>query len=145
MRLILSVLLLTAGGFAHAGDSAHYGKPLPRMAALSISQAVASFDQHAGKPQRYSGRITEVCQKRGCWLVLEDDGQIARVMFGESHDLLVPKDSHGRAEVGGVLSRKNLSPEQVEHIKGDGNGLAVSPVEYRILADGVTITADDAS
>jgi len=145
MRLILPVLLLTAAGFLHAGEAAHFGKPLPDMKAVSISEAVAAFEEHAGKPQRFSGRITEVCQKRGCWMVLEDDGQMARVMFGESHDLLVPKDSHGRAEVGGVLSRRDLSPEEVEHMKADGKGLAVSPVEYRIMADSVTIQSDDSS
>ncbi|MEZ5465867.1 MAG: DUF4920 domain-containing protein [Lysobacteraceae bacterium] len=145
MRLLQSVLLLTAFGLAHAGEASHYGKPLPDMKAVSISDAVASFDEHAGKPQRFSGRITEVCQKRGCWIVLEDNGQTARVMFGESHDLLVPKDSHGYAEVGGVLSRKDLSPEEVEHMKSDGKGLDVSPVEYRIAADGVEIEAEPAS
>ena len=145
MRFLLPVLLFAAAGAVHAGETSHYGKPLPDMKAVSIAEAVAGYDTHAGKQQRYSGRITEVCQKKGCWMVLEDNGQTARVMFGEDHDLVVPMDSHGRAEVGGVLSRKDLSPEEVEHMKADGKGLAVSPVEYRILADSVTIEADDAS
>ncbi|MCB1561184.1 MAG: DUF4920 domain-containing protein [Xanthomonadales bacterium] len=142
MRLIVSAVLLTACGLADAGETTHLGKPLPEMAAVPISRAVAAFDEHAGKPQRFGGRITEVCQKKGCWIVLEDNGHTARVMFGESHDLLVPKDSHGYAEVGGVLSRHDLSPEEIEHMKADGKGLAVSPVEYRIMADGVTIERD---
>ena len=144
MRRYLPFLVLTAACLAHAGEPARYGKRLPAVAAVPVAQAVVAFDQHAGKPLRFSGRITEVCQAEGCWMVLEDDGQTARVMFAD-HAFLIPKDSSGRAEVGGVLSRKQLTPEQVEHLREDGNGLDVSPVEYRILADGVEISAEPSS
>lgn len=73
-------------------------------------------------------------------MVLEDDGQTARVMFGD-HAFQIPKDSAGRAEVHGVLSRKQLTPAQIKHLEEDSKGLPVSPVEYRILADGVVLRA----
>ena len=144
MRRYLLSLVLSAACLAHAGEPARYGKPLPAGAAVPVAQAVAAFDQHADKPLRFSGRITEVCQAEGCWMVVEDDGQTARVMFAD-HAFLIPKDSSGRAEVGGVLSRKQLTPGQVEHLREDSNGLEVSPVEYRILADGVEISAGPSS
>ncbi|MFT3754722.1 MAG: DUF4920 domain-containing protein [Pseudoxanthomonas sp.] len=142
-RLVLSVAALAVFTLAHAGEPARYGKPLPEVAAVPVSEAVAAFDQHAGKPQRYSGRITQVCQAEGCWMMLEDGGQSARVMF-KDHAFLIPKDSSGRAQVVGVLSRKDLTPEQVEHLREDAKGLAVSPLEYRILAEGVEIEAEPA-
>lgn len=143
-RILASALLIASIGLAHAGEPARYGKPLPQTAAVSISDAVAAYDAHAGKPQRYSGRITQVCQAEGCWMVLEDGGQSARVMF-KDHAFTIPKDSNGRAQVVGVLSRKQLTPEQVEHLREDAKGLAVSPVEYRILAEGAEIEAEPAS
>lgn len=143
-RILLSSLLVAAIGLAHAGGPTRYGKPLPAAKAVPVAEAVAGFDKLAGTPQRYSGRITQVCQAEGCWMVLEDNGQTARVMF-KDHAFLVPKDSSGRAEVVGVLSRKELTPEQVEHLKEDAKGLAVSPVEYRILAEGVEIESAPAS
>lgn len=139
-HILLSAVLLTFAGLAHAGEPARYGEPLPETAAIPVSEAVAAFDQHAGKSRRYSGRIANVCQAEGCWMVLEDNGQTARVMF-KDHAFLIPKDSSGRAEVVGVLSRKELTSEQVEHMREDGKGLAVSPVEYRILAEGAEIEA----
>ena len=139
-RILVSLALLFAVGLAHAGDPVRYGKALPAIAPVPVADAVAAFDQHAGKPQRFSGRIVEVCQAEGCWMVLEDNGQTARVMF-KDHAFLIPKDSSGRAQVGGVLSRKELTPEQVAHLEEDGKGLKVSPVEYRILADGLEIEA----
>ena len=140
MRTITVLALLTFAAAVQAGDARPYGKPLPEGASTPIAQAVARFDAHAGKSARFSGRIAEVCQAEGCWMMLEDNGQTARVMF-KDHAFLIPKDSSGRAQVGGVLSRKELTPEQVAHLEEDGKGLKVSPVEYRILADGLEIEA----
>lgn len=140
MRIAAALALLTLAAAAHAAGATPYGKPLPEGASTPIAQAVADFDAHAGKPARFSGRITEVCQAEGCWMVLEDNGQSARVMFAD-HAFLVPKDSAGPADVHGVLSRKQLTPEQVKHLEDDSNGLPVSPVEYRILADGAVLQA----
>ena len=114
--------------------------PLPEGASTPVSQAVDAFDAHAGKPARFSGRIAQVCQTKGCWMVLEDNGRTARVMFGD-HAFQIPKDSTGPAEVHGVLSRRQLTPEQVKHLEEDSKGLPVSPVEYRILADGLVLQA----
>ena len=143
-RILFPTVLLALTGLAHAGEPARYGAPLPATAAIPVATAVAAFDQHAGKPQRYSGRITQVCQNQGCWMMLEDNGQAARVMF-KDHAFLIPKDSSGNAQVVGVLSRKQLSDDQIQHLREDSKGLEVSPVEYRILAEGVEIEAAAAS
>lgn len=142
--LLLAVVLVVAAGAAQASTPARYGAPLPDTVAVPVAQAMAAFDQHAGKPQRYSGRIAQVCQAEGCWMVLEDNGQTARVMF-KDHAFLVPKDSSGNAQVMGVLSRKQLTDEQIQHLREDSKGLEVSPVEYRILAEGVEIEVASAS
>lgn len=123
---------------AHAGDPASYGKPMPTGETTPISQAIGDFDAHAGKSARFSGRITQVCQAKGCWMVLEDEGRSARVMFGD-HAFAIPKESSGRAEVHGVLSRKVLTPAQTKHLQEDGKGLPVASEEYRIVADGVLL------
>ena len=142
--LLFAVALVATVGAVQASTPVRYGAPLPDTAAVPVAQAVAAFDQHAGMPQRYSGRIAQVCQAEGCWMVLEDNGQSARVMF-KDHAFLIPKDSIGNAQVVGVLSRKQLSDEQIQHLREDSKGLEVSPVEYRILAEGVEIMAAPAA
>ncbi|WP_202843158.1 DUF4920 domain-containing protein [Luteimonas saliphila] len=140
MRLLPILVLSVCAAVAHAGGTPH-GKPLPAGETVPVSQAIAEFDAHAGAPKRFSGRITEVCRAKGCWMMLEDDGRSARVMFGK-HDFYIPKDTTGSAVVHGVLTRKELTPEQVEHLSGDsGKGIAAEPVEYRITADGVEIAS----
>ena len=144
MRLLAAAFLSAAALFAHAGEPAaatSYGEAFADGPVVPVSEAIAAFDAHAGAPLRFSGRITEVCQAKGCWMMLEDDGRVARVMFGD-HAFALPKDASGSAVVHGVLERKALTPEQVDHLSGDsGKGIAAEPVEYRIVADGVRVAA----
>ncbi|MGY0632808.1 DUF4920 domain-containing protein [Luteimonas sp. A478] len=135
--MFAAVLLAAVALSAHAAEPAVYGEPFTDGPAVLVSAAIADFDAHAGEPQSFSGRITEVCQTKGCWMMLEHEGQAARVMFG-NHAFFLPKDTTGSAVVHGVLERKELTPEQVEHFTGDsGSGAPAEPVEYRIVADGV--------
>lgn len=139
---LLSIPLASVLALAHAAGPASYGKPVPAGTAIPVSRAIGDFDTHAGKPGLFGGRITQVCQAKGCWMVLEDEGRSARVMFGD-HAFAIPKDSSGRARVHGVLSRKALTAAQSKHLEEDGKGLAVAAEEYRILADGVLLEAAD--
>ena len=139
MRLLPTLLLILAAGASQAATP--YGKPLPAGDTVAVSAAIDDFEAHAGRPLRFSGRITEVCQAKGCWMMLEDDGQAARVMFGQ-HDFHIPGDTTGSAVVHGVLTRKELTPEQVDHLSADsGKGIAAEPVEYRITADGIEVAS----
>jgi hypothetical protein len=139
MRLLAAVPLCLSVLIAHAGEPVSYGQSFAEGPVVPVSEAIAHFDAHAGEAGRFSGRIAEVCQAKGCWMMLEDDGQAARVMFGD-HAFQLPRGASGTAIVHGVLERKELTPEQVEHLSGDsGKGIAAQPVEYRIVADGVRV------
>lgn len=123
MRKSLFVLLFSLSSIALAGEPKTYGEPLPEATAVPISVAAADTGAYAGAPHLFSGRITEVCQKEGCWLMLEDDGQAARVMMHD-HAFAVPKDASGRAEVYGVLSVKQLSKEAAQ-LRIDATGVSI--------------------
>lgn len=141
MRFLAACFLSATALLAHAGGSTSYGKPFVDGPAVPVSTAIAAFDAHAAAPRLFSGRITEVCQARGCWMMLEHDGKAARVKFGD-HAFFLPKDASGMAVVHGVLERKALTPDQVKHFsQEDSKRLPVEPVEYRIVADGVRVAA----
>jgi hypothetical protein len=137
LRSILWPGLALFAGLASAGTP--HGRPLPAGATVPLAEAIAGFEAHAGRPQRFGGRIVEVCQARGCWLVLEDGGHVARVMAGDQ-DFAIPRDAAGSAVVHGVLARRELTPRQARHLAAESPaGMAVAPVEYRITADGIEI------
>lgn len=163
MRLALALsLLLAAPAFAHdeAGHHDHgaksemapiapvqttaegavYGASLPATppAPLSLDDVVAKPAALIGKSGAFSGRITQVCQMQGCWLVLSaSSGEFARVIMHD-HAFGVPKDAKGDAVVYGTLSEKTLSAQEQEHLKKDG-AKAAAARELQIDATSVLI------
>lgn len=149
LSLLIGTSALADGGVDHAkpvsiapvevsSAGSVYGERMPSPMPAVVRIDDADVATHSDKPAAFSGRITEVCQKEGCWMMLEDDGQVARVMMHD-HAFTIPKDATGRAEVQGVLSVKELSKEAAEHLAEDGNGVVPASRELRIDATGVRI------
>jgi hypothetical protein len=134
MRMITPVLLSALAALLPAlALAGSYGlEPMPEGQAAPISTAIAAFDSHAEGKQKFSGRIVEICQNSGCWMVLENEGTSARVMMHD-HKFAVPKDASGEAVVYGQLSRKTLDAAKREHLQQESvSGAEVAEVEYRI-------------
>ena len=119
-----------------------YGAVLPAELPASVSIDAASTDPagHSGKLAAFSGRITQVCQKKGCWLVLTGEGGgFARVAMHD-HAFSVPKDASGSAIVYGTLSEKVHDQAEIDHLVKDG-AKAPAPRELSIDALSVLIPA----
>ena len=80
--MLLAVLMLSGAVAAQAGEHETFGAGVPAGEAVPVSLAVKDLEAHAGEPRTFSGRITQVCQKEGCWAMLEDNGEAARVLPG---------------------------------------------------------------
>jgi len=143
MRSPLNVLLRTAAITALvcapliANAGVHGLEPMPAGEATPIAAALKDFEAHAEGRQKFSGRIVEICQNSGCWVVLEDEGSSARVMMHE-HKFGIPKDASGTAVVYGQLERKELDAGHREHLASESKG-PVEEVEYRIEAFAVEV------
>lgn len=133
-KMIVSCLLLLVSAVASA---ASFGDKMPDGVATDIGAAVSAPDagERTGK---FVGRITQVCQKEGCWLVIESDGKAARVRT-KDHAFVVPKDSKGTATVFGVLSPIEMSAKEAKHLSDDAGGKEVAPREWQIVASAVEI------
>ena len=113
LRNTLLALLLLAPVAQAADDPEVFGAAMPEGEAATLDSALAAFDparldSSEDAPRKFSGRIVDVCEKRGCWAMLEADGKSARVMPRE-HDFMVPRDVRGPAIVYGTLSSADLS------------------------------------
>lgn len=115
-----------------------YGEPMPAsLTAVSIADVAANPGKVGAAPRAFSGRITDVCQMQGCWMMLEHQGAIARVVMHD-HAFSVPKDAKGDAVVYGKLSVKTLSDAEVEHLSKEGR-IPASKTELTIEATSVRI------
>jgi len=137
-QLALAALLVLPFGLAHAGESTVYGEAMPEGEAIDIAAAASDPEAYAGEPRLFSGRITQVCQKKGCWVVLEQDGKSARVM-AKDHGFEVPKDSSGPAVAYGVLQIEPITPEHARHLVEDDGAEHPGESELRVVATAIRI------
>ena len=123
-----------------------FGTVIPEVGAVkSLRLAIADRTPTSGSlPIKISGVVTEVCQARGCWMILVDGDTHARIFF-EDYKFFVPiQTSMQRAIWHGTLSEHVLSSQEAEHYAEDAGkqgSFAQKDLikEYTIVAKGVQI------
>ncbi len=92
-----------------------------------------------------AGRVTEVCQKKGCWMVIAHDDLTMRVMM-KDHAFSVDMNGAGNdCMVHGTVITKPVDPEFVEHLASESVNVDKMPeagkeagtVLYQLEATGV--------
>lgn len=92
----------------HSGGWQHYGADfrLGTDARMGCEDLLADLPAHVGQTLRVGGRVAEVCQSEGCWMVLtplNGGSQVIRVTM-QDRSFSVDKQGAGRqADVEGVL------------------------------------------
>ena len=127
-RSLLSLVLLSLScgpTGATVSDPALPDLVLPRGedfgAAFTLSEVsdfldvVERTEAYAGREVLVRARISDVCQKKGCWMVLREGSTSVRVRF-EDYGFFVPKDCSGKtAYVQGHVKREVLSEKVAQH------------------------------
>jgi hypothetical protein len=114
----LLVCLLAAGLLAQpAGALAddHFGAPFGDARVVNLAEVVDRPESFAGQAVRIEGKIADVCQEKGCWLVITDGKRQMRVSF-KDYAFFVPKDSAGRGVVvEGTVIKKTITEFAARH------------------------------
>jgi len=115
---------------------------------LSLKQAIGSLGSASSGTLKISGQVTEVCQAKGCWMLLVDGDVYARITFKDYGFFVPTQTSMQRTVVYGILSEETLSVHDAEHFAEDAakagkdsafkfTGKAVK--EYSIVAASVQL------
>ena len=48
---------------------------------VNLTTVIAKIGESTGHLQKVSGVVTKVCRKKGCWMILTDEGSHARITF----------------------------------------------------------------
>lgn len=134
-------------GHAVYGEEMPVGMtPVGLAAALGAREAQGGNATAAEEPwQLLSGKIGQVCQAKGCWMMLIDGDQAVRVKFGD-HAFFLPKDIAGKALVLGRFERKEMTEAQARHMAEDAGEdpqqIEGAQVEWRLDARSVLVMAD---
>lgn len=144
--VLLFSSLISAGLY---GQSAYqsFGAEMPQDGeTISLSQAIATLGEKdvAKRSVKIEGKITEVCQAKGCWMVMVDGDTYARVTFKDYGFFVPTETSMQDGTVFGDLSRTVLTTEQVQHYAEDAGKdhakVSAEPLEeYWLVASSVSI------
>ena len=76
---------------------------------------------YLNKEVRVVGEVTNVCQAKGCWMVLRAEGGESVRITMKDHAFSVRKDLAGsQAHVQAVVMQKDVDPKTVEHYESEG-------------------------
>lgn len=111
MLKIATATLVSVGLLLAAG--AKLGKPLTVKQATPIAALASEPGKYVGKTVQAKGRVTEVCQNMGCWMVLADEGgKTVRIKVNDG-EIVFPKDAVGKVAVAeGKFAKIELTKEQ---------------------------------
>lgn len=101
------------------GDEALVSNQAP-MSTAEARKAFNNLGENEEKPLRFEAQINDVCEKKGCWMVLDlGEGDEATITF-KDYAFFVPKDASGRTTiVDGIAKRKVASVERLKHLAED--------------------------
>jgi hypothetical protein len=124
MGVLTTILLFLASGVGAEAEKAlragvDYGAGLTLEEITPLREVVSRPELHVGRPLLVKGRIRDVCQKKGCWLVLTDGQFQMRVRFAD-YGFFVPKDSYGKdAYVEGRAALREISEKEARHYEAE--------------------------
>ncbi|MCA0427717.1 MAG: DUF4920 domain-containing protein [Bacteroidetes bacterium] len=135
-KLVLSAfvaaLLASCGGQAEnnapAGDTAmatpasdtsalveYFGEKITEDSAIAITELKSLMGDKTEIQVKLSGKIEAVCQKKGCWMELTNEGaEPLRVVF-KDYGFFMPKDASGRTAI--IQGRAYIDVTSVADLK----------------------------
>jgi hypothetical protein len=143
MKRILAILLLATTAFA--GTTITRGAAIAKDAkSVPLAKVLAAPDDYTKTSVVVEGTVTNACERKGCWMQLNDAEQSVRVTF-KDYGFFVPLDSKGmKARAEGVTTVTKLSKAEADHLESDGAKLKRNEDgtanEVAFVASGVELT-----
>ena len=92
-----------------------YGAGITLADLSDFEDVLSQPEKYAGSPVLIRGRISDVCQRKGCWTVLRQGEEQVRVRFLD-YAFFLPKDCSGKeAYVEGIVAVETLSEKMARH------------------------------
>lgn len=122
-------------------DAEIFGAPLDESAKpMSLAALLDSPDEYVDTAVRVEARISQVCQKKGCFMIATSGDKAVRISFRD-YAFFVPTDTGGKTvTLTGTVVERVLSEEQAAHFRQDaGSDTIQAGKVYEIVADAVSI------
>lgn len=129
------------------GELEYFGDKISKDGAISSDNFFDSFTEGDSIPLKLSGKINDVCKKKGCWMTISIGEDKEMMVRFKDYEFFVPLNADGRmATFEGWAYKEVLSIEELKHYAFDANqteeeiAAILSPeVSYTFMANGVII------
>ena len=148
VALLLSVFATGAEAETAIPAGVDYGAGLTLEELTPLDDVVSRPELHSERTLLVKGRIRDVCQKKGCWMLLTDGEPQMRIRFAD-YGFFVPKDSSGKdAYVEGTAAVEEISEKVARHyeaeaIDGDPSSIRGPQRVVSFTATGVRLVPAD--
>jgi hypothetical protein len=121
-----------------------YGAEFTVEEIIPASDLLSNPEQYVDKNIRVSGKVGDVCQKMGCWMVITEGDKHMRITT-KDHKFFVAKDGAGsECQIEGIVIKKEADKERSEHYASESSDDAPVPqgeidntATYEIVATGI--------
>jgi hypothetical protein len=151
IRSVIFILLALVGSFTAAAGApsaipagSDFGAGLTLSEPTPLADVVREPEKFEARPVLVRGRISDVCQRKGCWVVLRDGGEQVRVRFHD-YGFFLPTDIAGsEAFVEGLVKVEELSQKDARHyasesVDGNPDSITGPQREVGFTATGVRV------
>jgi len=118
-----------------------FGAPLNMDASpVALAAILDSPAEFVGSAVRVEAHISQVCQKKGCFMIATSGEGAMRISF-KDYAFFVPTDTGGKTVTfTGTVVARELTEEQAAHLRADAGSdeIKAGPV-YEIVADAVSV------
>ncbi|MBK7642443.1 MAG: DUF4920 domain-containing protein [Planctomycetes bacterium] len=140
----LAALACSSSGTSQALPAgADFGMPLESRPILHFAMVDATPQKFFDQTLLVEGTVKAVCQQKGCWMQIEENGHVAWVRWetGCGGKFAFPKDSAGkRILVQGSFYPKKISAQDAEHLQQEAGGkIEIASDTYEFNASAVRI------
>ena len=122
-------------------DAEIFGAPLNEEASpTGLGAILDSPSEFVGSVVRVEAKISQVCQRKGCFMIATSGEGAIRISF-KDYAFFVPTDTGGKTVTfTGTVIERELSEEQAAHLREDAGSdvIEAGPV-YEIVADAVSV------
>lgn len=104
-----------------------YGEPYTLASAIPAEELFADPGSKAGSVVRVEGRVADVCQAQGCWMVLAHEDQLMRIRM-KDHAFSVDRQGiGGTCDIEGELIEKTVDAEEAAHYASEASNKEALP------------------
>ena len=127
-------------------DMEHFGLEFTLNDSIPAGTVLTNPDEYVGKTVRVTGKVSDVCQKMGCWMVITDADQHMRITT-KDHKFFVAKDGAGAmCDLEGTVVKREANPARTAHYKSEQSEGAPMPqaeeagqATYEIVASAIRL------